>query len=351
MALAAAFLFGLSAPLSKLLLNEIAPIPLAAFLYLGSGIGSFVLLFLLKPKGSRLVNRSKINNSDFPWLVGAIAAGGIAAPIVLLFSLRQTPASTASVLLNFESAATALIAFIAFKEPLNRRILAAITVITLAGILLSWTAGQWGVSLGALGIIGACFLWGADNNFTRKISENDPRLIVTAKGLAAGSFSLILAIILGNPLPDITKVLIAMALGFVSYGLSIQFFILSLRDLGAARTSAIFGIAPIFGLILSIIILNEKPQLLFWVSLPLMMTGAWIMISENHEHNHMHEAVSHIHEHRHPDIHHEHLHSEGELLNNGNHSHFHNHTQLEHTHGHTPDALHLHRHPDKKNKA
>jgi drug/metabolite transporter (DMT)-like permease len=278
--------------------------------------------------------------------MGAIAAGGIAAPIVLLFGLRQTPASTASILLNFESAATALIAFIAFKEPISRRILAAISVITLAGILLSWAPGQWGVSLGALGIIGACFLWGVDNNFTRKISENDPRFIVAVKGLLAGSFSLLLGLILGNPLPNISNILIAIALGSVSYGLSIQFFILALRELGAARTSAIFGIAPVFGLILSIIILNEKPQTLFWIVLPMMMVGAWIMISENHEHNHIHEAVSHFHEHHHPDIHHAHPHPEGELLSNANHSHFHDHSQIEHTHEHTPDSIHLHKHTD-----
>ncbi|MDP2966498.1 MAG: DMT family transporter [Pelolinea sp.] len=222
-ALFAALLFGVSAPLSKLLLDEIAPIPLAALLYLGSGIGSLGLLITLKQKSNSLILRPKFKLSDFPWLIGAIAAGGVAAPIVLLFGLRQTPASTASVLLNFESVATALIAFFAFKEPISHCILAAISIITLAGILLSWTTGQWVVSVGALGIISACFLWGMDNNFTRKISENDPRFIVTIKGLASGSFSLLLGLFLRISLPSISNILIALALGSVSYGLSIQF--------------------------------------------------------------------------------------------------------------------------------
>lgn len=345
-ALFAAILFGVSAPLSKLLLDEIAPIPLAAFLYLGSGIGSLGLLITLKQKSNSRVLHPKFNNSEFPWLIGAIATGGVAAPIVLLLGLKQTPASTASILLNFESVATALIAFIAFKEPINRRVLAAISVITLASIFLSWTIGQWGLSMGALGIIGACFLWGMDNNFTRKISENDPRYIVTVKGLSAGCFSLLLGLFLRIPLPDITNILKALVIGSVSYGLSIQFFILAMRNLGAARTSAIFGIAPIFGLALSIILLGEKPQTLFWIALPMMMIGAWLMITENHEHNHVHEAVSHIHEHRHTDIHHNHPHSESEPIYNGNHSHFHDHSKLKHTHEHTPDSLHLHKHTD-----
>ena len=237
-----------------------------------------------------------------------------------------------------------MIAFAAFKEPISRRIFAALSVITLAGILLSWIPGQWGLSVGALGIIGACFLWGADNNFTRKISENDPRLIVSVKGLAAGSFSLLLGLFLGNPLPNFEKILVALALGSVSYGLSIQFFILALREMGATRTSAIFGTAPIFGLTLSIIMLREKPFTLFWVALPMMLIGAWIMISENHEHNHLHEAVSHNHEHHHPDTHHEHSHFGNEPINNGHHSHLHDHSQMKHTHEHTLDSLHLHKH-------
>ena len=309
-------------------------------------MGSFVLLAALKQKNKNLSTRPKFSKSDLPWLIGAIAAGGVAAPIVLLFGLRQTPASTASILLNFESVATALIAFIAFKEPISRRILSALLVITLAGILLSWTPGQWGMSVGALGIIGACFLWGMDNNFTRKISENDPRLIVTIKGLAAGAFSLLLGLFLGNPLPNIVKILIALALGSVSYGLSIQFFILALRELGAARTSAIFGTAPIFGLILSLILFKEKPQTFFWVAFPMMVIGTWVMISENHVHSHIHEAAHHIHEHQHPDVHHTHDHSDGEPMKNGKHTHFHEHNYIEHTHQHTPGSTHLHEHTD-----
>ena len=294
-------------------------------------------MFALKPNNNNHSAQPKFQRSDVPWLIGAIIAGGIAAPIVLLFGLRQTPASTASILLNFESVATVLIAFAVFKEPVNRQILTALALITLAGILLSWTPGQWGLSLGAVGIIGACFLWGADNNFTRMISENDPRLIVAIKGMAAGSFSLLLALILGNPLPNTLQIVIALALGSVSYGLSIQFFILALRELGAARTSALFGTAPIFGVILSILILKEKPQFLFWAALPMMMLGAWLMILEDQGHHHVHEAVSHTHEHTHPDIHHDHAHAGDESLNAGAHSHPHSHDRMEHSHKHDPD--------------
>ena len=152
-ALLAAILFGASAPLSKLLLGQVQPVPLAACLYLGSGMGAFLLLLFQRIRyGGRNVE-ANLTRSDLPWLAGALVAGGIAAPILLLMGLQRTPASTASLLLNFESVSTTLIALSFFKESIGRRIAVAIGLVTLASILLTWTGGSWGFSLGALGVI------------------------------------------------------------------------------------------------------------------------------------------------------------------------------------------------------
>lgn len=245
-ALLAALLFGASAPLAKLLLGEMSPIVLAGLLYLGSGIG--VLLIKLAQGLSTAKSEAQITKPDWKWLLGAVIAGGIAAPIVLLFSLRQTPASTASLLLNFEGVATTVIAVLVFREAVSKRALWAVICVTLATILLTWDASrQWGISLGALGVLGACILWGIDNNFTRKISAKDPLMIVLVKGLGAGSFSLLLALLLGNPLPTLLAVLGALLLGSISYGMSIVLFIRAMRGLGASRTSALFGTSPMAG--------------------------------------------------------------------------------------------------------
>src|SRR5437867_9649551 len=96
-ALLAALLFGASAPLAKLLLGEIPPIALAGLLYLGSGIGVLILKLIQNPNKS--ANEAGITRAEWKWLLGAVITGGVAAPIVLLFSLQQTPASTASLLL------------------------------------------------------------------------------------------------------------------------------------------------------------------------------------------------------------------------------------------------------------
>jgi drug/metabolite transporter (DMT)-like permease len=344
-ALLAAVLFGASAPVAKLLLGVIEPIPLAGFLYLGSGVG--VLLF----KGIQHVGRrpargeARIRKADIPWLSGAVLAGGVGAPIVLMFSLRATPAATASLLLNFEGIATALIAALVFKEAIGGRIWWAFACITVGSILLSLElSGEWGISLGAVGVLATCGLWGIDNNFTRNVSAKDPLSIVTIKGIGAGGFSLILALILQNPLPKPLVALGAMLLGSLSYGISIALFILAMRDLGAARTSALFGTAPFIGVLLSFLLFQETPNVPFVIALPIMIAGAMLLLGEEHAHRHVHAVIEHDHRHGHDNGHHVHDHAEGEIPAHGFHSHPHTHEAIKHTHHHTPDLHHRHDH-------
>jgi drug/metabolite transporter (DMT)-like permease len=344
-ALLAALLFGASAPLAKLLLGEVQPMGLAAFLYLGSGLGLLGVKIYQHFKRSSAGSEAKIQKSDWPWLAGAILAGGVAAPIILLFSLQQTPAATASLLLNFEGVATTLIAALIFKESISRNAGWAIGLITLSSILLSMNLnGNWGFSLGAIGILAACFLWGLDNNFTHNISAKDPLTIVTIKGLGAGGFSLGMALILGQGLPSLGIVASAMLLGSLSYGLSVVLFIRAMRGLGAARTSALFGTAPLAGMILSFLLFRELPGWLFLAAFPLMVVGTFFLMSEEHEHHHVHEAIVHEHAHIHDDEHHAHVHK-GEDAEKR--SHVHEHAEMVHSHQHMPDLDHRHDHPSE----
>jgi drug/metabolite transporter (DMT)-like permease len=346
-ALLAAILFASSTPLSKILIGDIDPIPMAAFLYLGSGVGAFLIRALLKIRNPERKSEAKLTNTDLPWLLGAIISGGVLAPIVLLFGLRLTPASTASLLLNFEGVATALIAGLLFKEAIGKRVTWSIALITIASIILSLTWGDWGFSPGMLLILGACVLWGLDNNFTRNISERDPLQIVMFKGLGAGSFSLILALLLDTPLPKIGTILLASGLGVVGYGLSIALIIRAMRGLGSARAYTWYGSAPFISLLLSLIIFREQPTLNMWIGLILMMAGAWLMISERHSHAHIHPRLMHDHAHQHPDEHHTHTHEGLDLSTTIAHSHLHEHELLEHEHEHTPDIHHRHEHDDR----
>jgi drug/metabolite transporter (DMT)-like permease len=346
-ALAAAVLFGASAPLAKLLLEDIEPIPMAALLYLGGGLGALVILSIRRMvagTGSP-VFEARLAAADLPWLAGAILAGGVAAPILLLSGLATTPAGTVSLLLNLETVATTLFAAVAFREATGRRVWLAVLVITSASVLLSLRPnGAWGLSGGALAVIGACALWGLDNNLTRKVSAKNPIAIVAIKGLTAGAFSLLLALGVRSSFPSLRVGLAAMALGWASYGLSIVFFVRALRNLGAARTGALFGTAPFIGAALSFAVFPEIPTPLFLVSGLLMVVGAALLLGERHQHPHDHPVLVHDHAHCHGDGHHDHVHAPGEIPAGGYHSHRHQHAPTKHAHPHTPDLHHHHDH-------
>lgn len=345
MALAAAILFGASAPITKILLGEIEPILLASLLYLGSGLGLLIFQIINFSINKQKINEAPLKKKDIKWLLGAIIFGGIIAPIILLFSLKTTPASTASLLLNFEGVATAIIAILFFKESAGKQIIFGVILITFASIVLSWNfKNQWGLSIGSLGILLACFCWGIDNNFTRNISSKNPFSIVTVKGVIAGTFSLFLAIILKNKIPDFKIIIIAMIIGFFCYGLSIVLFVFAMRYLGSTRTSALFGTAPFIGTILSFVFLSDIPNRMFFIALPIMIIGTILLLMEEHYHKHRHEAVQHEHRHNHNDAHHDHEHIEGQVIVNGYHSHIHTHKAIEHTHQHSPDINHRHLH-------
>ena len=333
-ALMAALFFGASAPISKLLLGDVPPVLMAAFLYIGSGTG--ISLIKLYQRFSSNQKEAGIKRPDVLWLAGAIISGGILAPILLMISLKNTPASTASLLLNFEGVGTTLIALFFFRESISRRALAAISAITIASIFLSTSFGSdWGMSLGALGVLLACVLWGVDNNFTRNISAKDPLTIVAWKGLVSGSFSLLLGLALGQRLPALLTILSILLLGFISYGLSTMLFIYSMRGLGAARTSALYGTAPLAGVLLSIVIFNDPITVLFGVAALMMVAGALLLANEEHAHFHIHMPVVHEHRHQHDEFH---AHDETEVA----HSHEHEHPLIEHEHGHMPDIHHRH---------
>ncbi|HBA53957.1 DMT family transporter [Syntrophorhabdus aromaticivorans] len=345
-ALISACLFGISAPLAKIFLAEIEPVLMASFLYLGSGLGLLGAMLIQAVISKRPRVEAGLGKHDMPWLLGATLSGGIAAPIVLMVGLKHTPAATASLLLNFEGTATVLIAAMVFREATSPRIWTAVVFVTFASILLSLeTKGELGFSPGAVGIVCACALWGIDNNLTRHISSKDPITIGMVKGVIAGIFSLVLALIVkGESIPGLTIICLSLLTGFVCYGLSIVFFIRAMRALGSARTSAYFASAPFIGTAVSFVIFQELPNMFFAVSLPFMVAGIILLFNEKHSHLHTHFEAEHEHIHDHDDGHHNHFHDGND--GNKRHTHFHKHEHITHDHEHMPDTHHRHRHEE-----
>ncbi len=338
-ALGAALLFGAGTPFAKLLVSHTDPWLLAALLYLGSGVGLWLL---------RQVRRApsvRPSAQEWGWLAGATLAGGVVGPVLLMFGLASMPATDASLLLNAEGVLTAMLAWFVFKENFDRRIALGMLAIVAGAVMLSWPRESAGYSgFGALAVVGACLAWAVDNNLTRKVSLSDASFIAMVKGLSAGSTNLLLAWWLGATWPGASTLISAAALGFISYGASLVLFVVALRHLGTARTGAYFSVAPFFGALLGVLMLGEPVTPVLLVAGALMALGVWLHLTERHGHLHTHEPVEHTHEHVH-DEHHQHEHtSEDDAARVGRHNHAHVHAAATHSHAHYPDAHHRHRH-------
>lgn len=342
LAIMAAALYGLSAPISKILLNHINPLFLAALLYIGAGFGMWVYYSAKKIK-NKTEQRAEaaLTKKELPYVVLMILLD-IIAPILLLLGLRETTAGTASLLNNFEIVSTSIIALVIFKESIDKRQWIAIVLIIAASAVLTFsTERSFSLSYGALYILAACLSWGMENNCTRQISLKDPVQIVMIKGFGSGIGSLVVCALWGDFAAGSFYILCALLLGFVAYGLSILFYVFAQRSLGAARTSIYYSIAPFIGVILSWIILKERITLSFLVALLIMIAATYFMVTELHSHKHIHSSITHNHRHTHDDGHHNHIHDE-EVK--GYHSHEHTHEAVEHSHSHYPDEHHRHEH-------
>jgi drug/metabolite transporter (DMT)-like permease len=338
-----AVLFGLGTPLSKLLLNDIPPVALAGLLYAGAFLGLAVYRLAAGIFRRPPASQQRLRGNDWVWLAGATVAGGIVGPICLLFGLAKVAGYAASLLLNLEGAATALIAVVLFREHAGRRVWLALACMTAAGIFLSWDPGRGRfTAAGSVLIVAAMVAWGLDNNFTRNISDKDPAQIARIKGLVAGAFSLSLAVVLGWAIRWDRTLAYGLILGALSYGASLVLYIQALRGLGAFRAGAFFSVAPFIGALGSLLILPEPSRWTLWPGVLAMALGVVLIVEERHSHRHVHETLTHGHPHSHQDGHHAHKHAGNNVSEP--HAHEHTHEPVDHSHVHWPDIHHRHGH-------
>ncbi len=346
--LAAAVLFGASAPLAKLLLPGLGVLLLAGLLYLGAAAGLLLFGWLLR--GSSSGREAALRAADAGPLVAIVALGGIAGPILLLEGLSRSSALAGSLLLNLEAPFTILLAVGLFREHLDPRGAVAALLVIGGAVVLAISPGEFRADpTGTLCIAGACLCWAVDNNLTQRISLRDPVAIVRIKTLGAGACTTSLALAAGARLPEIGGLAQALAVGSVCYGVSILFDTHALRLLGAAREAALFATAPFVGALLAIPLLGERPALSHGLAAVLMAAGVFLLLRERHAHRHEHEALEHDHLHVH-DEHHRHPHSASDPPGEP-HAHGHRHQPLVHDHPHVPDLHHRHTHRPARTRA
>ena len=336
--LLAALSFGVSAPLAKLLLAEVPPQLLAGLLYLGAGLG--LALYRLARPGTR---EAPLARSDLPSMVGVVALGGVAGPLLLMLGLSRVSGTAGALLLNLEAPLTIVLAAVLFGEHLGRRATLAAVCILLGALVLRVSPGEVVVdTLGVAAIAAACLCWAVDNNLTQRLSLKDPFQVVRIKALAAGTFNTALTFALGAGVPGAPAVALALGLGVLSYGISVVLDAYALRLHGAAREAAYFATAPFAGAAMAVPLLGESLGVAEFAAMGMMATGVVLLLRERHSHEHVHEPLEHEHLHVH-DEHHPHEHSPDDPAGEP-HAHVHRHAGVIHSHAHTPDLHHRHRH-------
>ena len=328
----AAVFYAINVPISKVLLQHVGPTTMAALLYLGAGIGIGIMSLFNKKDREKAESLTK---AELPYIVGMIVLD-IAAPIFLMLGISYGSSANASLLGNFEIVATTVIALILFKEAVTKRLWLAIGLITLSSILLSFEGtDSFHFSYGSLLVIMATVCWGLENNCTRELSSKSTYQIVMLKGLCSGLGALVIALIKRESFPGIGYIAIALALGFVAYGLSIFMYVRAQNVLGAAKTSAYYAVNPLIGALLAFVFLSESLSWMYVIALIVMAIGSALVVVDtfirqhDHEHQHTfthsHGGSTHTHTVRHSHVHkhylteekHRHRHSIEELENLG----------------------------------
>ena len=329
-------LFGASAPAAKLLLPSSGPLMLAGLLYLGAGLALLAAVPFRKRSGEAPLTRR-----DAPVLLGMVMSGGMLGPILLMLGLQRIGAVPASLLLNLEAPFTIALAVLLFGDHLGRRAAAGAALVVVAAGALAWRGPGLHLEIvGAAAVAGACICWALDNNLSQRVSLKDPRLVVIAKALPAGAFSVVVALASGERVPSPWTCAGALATGALGYGASIALHLLAVRKIGAARQAAIFATGPFVGAVLAVPILGEHLRPADGAVALAMGLGLWAIFQETHSHRHVHEPLVHEHAHVH-DEHHQHPHP-GPVTEP--HSHPHRHEGVVHDHPHLPDVHHRHGH-------
>ena len=333
--LLSAALFGASTPASKLLLGSIGPIVLSGLLYLGGALA--VAPWALRQRAAL----GAIDRRNWLYLLGAVIAGGVLGPALLLTGLSLAPAGSVSLWLTLETVSTALLARVFFREHLHVQTWIAVGLVVAASALLSWATPGGGSAVAFVAL--ACLAWGFDNNFTASIDRFSPSQITFAKGLVAGTVNTTAGLLLAPAVLRTSDVCLALSVGALAYGVSILLYIRGAQQLGATRSQLVFSTAPAFGLALSAVLVGESLTWIHAASAALMAAAIWLWHREHHAHSHRHEPLQHNHAHRHDDGHHGHSHAAG-VDADAWHSHEHTHDADHHSHSHRPDLHHRHHH-------
>lgn len=337
LAAASAVAFGLTTPAIAWASSDAGPLTTAALLYAGAALAAVVMRVGRGKAGGPL------RRSDLPRIVVVAIVGAAVAPVCLAWGLARAGATAGSLVLNFEAVLTVLLAWMIYREPLGRRVLLAVAIMAAAGVLLVLDSSSRSATglVGALIVTAATLAWAIDNTLTRPLAERDPLQVIAAKGALGAALTATIAVVRGEPLPSLLTIAVLGACGATGYGISLRFYLVAQRKIGAARTGSVFALAPFVGAAIAYALGDRDASVLTALAAVGFGVGVYLHVSERHRHEHAHAPAEHEHAHRHDDGHHDHVHDPPVI---GEHTHRHSHGGMVHSHDHAPDVHHDHSH-------
>lgn len=336
LALGSAVAFGVTTPVVARAGVDVGPLTTAGLLYAGAVATALALRPFAARSGRPLVR------SDASRVLLVALLGAALAPSFFAWGVQRAGGTATSLTLNLEAVFTVLLARAIHREPIGRRVGAAVVMMLIGGTMLALDrVTSFGlVGLGAVAVATLC--WAADNTLTRGLVENDPLDVIAAKGALGAAATGALAIVSHEPPPSAMASLALLACGATGYGLSLRFYLLAQRRIGAGRTGSIFAVGPFVGAAIAWALGDRDLGVATVLGALAFGLGVYLHVTETHGHRHLHTPVTHDHAHRHDDGHHDHVHDPPVV---GEHSHTHVHARMEHDHPHAPDLHHDHDHP------
>ena len=337
LAIASAIAFGITTPVIAWAGHDLGPLTTAALLYAGAATAALAMRVRARPSGARL------GRADAPRILAIAIAGAAIAPTCLAWGLSRAGATAGSLALNLEAVFTVMLAWLVYREPLGRRVIIAVALMATGGAVLALDATGRSAAglLGAVAVAGATLGWAIDNTLTRPLADRDPLQVIVAKGALGALVTGTIAIVRGEPIPELWQMAALLGCGATGYGVSLRLYLLAQRRIGAARTGSVFALAPFVGAAIAWTLGDRSAGPWTAAAAVSFALGVYLHVSENHHHRHVHEPTDHEHAHRHDDGHHDHVHDPPVA---GEHTHRHHHDRVGHEHDHAPDIHHDHAH-------
>lgn len=303
-AIIAAILFGSVSTITKPVLEDLNAFSVSSLTYIIAGLSLVPFLKFSSTNSNSNPNSNnntiestentlnnvikwtnKNNKKNYSLLLLTSLCGAVIAPILFFYGLSNTSASDSSILINGEILFSILLAIVFFNEKLIKREIIAV-ILVLFGIVILTTNMQFSnsfleLNIGNILIVGATLFWALDNNISKIISKtiHIPKIIVL-KSLIGGSLLFMLTMVIFGIEEfevDIFHISYLVFAGSMGFGVSLFFFLNSLKRIGTVKTMLLFSTSSIFGMIFATIFLNENITIYQIIAVAVILSGCYLV--------------------------------------------------------------------------